>query len=245
MARTKHTARKTGPDPRQLPKKVYKGPGKSKLQKPTTPRRKFTQGVMALREIRKAVKALDNAIPRLPFQRLCRSICDKYKIDMKWQRTALECIQEAAEDFLIEFFQDAYICAAHAHRVTLMDKDLIVLRRLRYRFSKILEPVPYSDMKTFNILNIPPYRKPKKEDEVKIEDVTHERDTRTHEKAERQAEINEEREREQEQKAKEEEDHIYLEELESELPGLLSKINPKGFLSVHFYRMILEEGKIM
>ena len=132
-----------------------------------------------LREIRKAIKALDLTIPRLPFQRLCREICDERKIGLRWRREALDCLQEAAEDFLTEFFQDSYICAAHAKRVTLMDKDFVTLRRLRYRFRNLLEPLPIRDEKTWNILNIPPYRKPKPDEgEIKIEDVTHERDTR-------------------------------------------------------------------
>ena len=52
-----------------------------------------------------------------------------------------------------------------------MDKDIIILRRIRYRFSKILEPVPLKDMKTFKILSIPPARK-NKQDKIKIEEVT-------------------------------------------------------------------------
>ena len=170
MARTKQTAKKIGLA--KAPKKVFKGSGKSlPLPKKITVRR-FSQGVRCLREIRKAMKALTLAIPKLPFQRLCREICDERKIGVRWQRVALECLQEATEDFLIEFFQDAYICAAHAKRVTLMDKDFVVLRRLRFRYSKLFDPLPIRDEKTYNILNIPPYRKPKPSEEVKIEDVT-------------------------------------------------------------------------
>ena len=188
-----------------------------------------------LREIRKAIKALDLTIPRLPFQRLCREICDERKIGLRWHREALDCLQEAAKDFLIEFFQDSYICAAHGKRVTLMDKDFITLRRLRYRFSSLLEPVPIQDEKTFNILNIPPYKKPKPEEEgIKIEDVTHERDTR---KA-RQAEV----QREQlnaltELEKKEVKEHKTKEKLlavEAELPSMLKSLNPEGFIVCAF-----------
>ena len=150
--------------------KDFKGLKADKPSKPVGVKRKFKQQVRCLREIRKAVKALNLAIPKLPFQRVCRKIAEKFKISMRWTRPALACIQEAAEDFLVEFFQDSYICSAHSHRVTLMDKDMIVLRRLRYRFSKVLEPVPFRDEKTFNILNIPPARKPK-EDDIVIEEV--------------------------------------------------------------------------
>lgn len=60
-----------------------------------------------------------------------------------------------------------------------MEKDFVTLRRLQYRFSKLVYPLPISDKKTFDILNIPPYRKPNLgENNVVIEDVTHERDTR-------------------------------------------------------------------
>ena len=177
MARVKKTYKKKV-DPPSAPKKVYKGSGKSlPLKKPIIVRR-FSQGVRCSREIRKAVKAIDLTIPKLPFQRLYREIFDEWKLGHRLRRVALDCLQEAAEDFLIELFQDAYICAAHAKRITLMEKDFITLRRLRYRFSNLLEPLPITDEKTFNILNIPPYRKPKPEEGIKIVEVTHERDTR-------------------------------------------------------------------
>lgn len=213
--------------------KALPGKGRGKtlpIPKKVTVRR-VSQGVRCLREIRKATKALDLTIPKLPFQRLCRQICDERSIGKRWRRDALDCLHEAAEDFLIEFFQDAYICAAHAKRVTLFDKDFVTLRRLRYRFSKLLEPLPIRDEKTFNILNIPPYRKPKPEDAtIKIEEVTHERDTR----AARQAEI----QKEEATKALRKEQQIEIEqkerdlrlEIEDELPMLLGSINPEGFV---------------
>ena len=57
---------------------------------------------------------------------------------MLWQNNSLAYLQEAVEEFLIEILIDAYILATHGHRVTVMHKDLIVLRRLRYRFIKLL-----------------------------------------------------------------------------------------------------------
>ena len=87
MARTKSTARKTGQDPRAIPQKLYKGQAKAIPLQPlkhVLQRRKFSQGVRTLREIRKAMKALALAIPRLPFHRLCRDICDIFKISARW-----------------------------------------------------------------------------------------------------------------------------------------------------------------
>lgn len=225
MGRTKQTVK-----PKVIP---GKGPGKGKslpIPKKITVRR-FSQSVKCLREIRKAVKALNLAIPRLPFQRLCRQICDDWSIGKRWRRDALECLQEAAEDFLIEFFQDSYICAAHAKRVTLMDKDFVTLRRLRYRFSKLLEPLPFTDEKTFNILNVPPYRKPKPGDVgIKIEEVTHERDTRKARQAELQKEEHSKALRREEEFQTQQREKDLRIVLEDELPPLLSAVNPDGFI---------------
>ncbi|MCO5590538.1 hypothetical protein L7F22_044509 [Adiantum nelumboides] len=80
--------------------------------KPLLTKRKFKQGVTCLREIRKIIKVLHLAVPRLPFQRQCRQVAEEYKIDMRWTITTLASIQEASEYFMIELFQDAYICAA-------------------------------------------------------------------------------------------------------------------------------------
>ncbi|MCO5555289.1 hypothetical protein L7F22_008834 [Adiantum nelumboides] len=89
--------------------------------KPLTIKRKFKQGVRCLMEIKNATEALHLALPKLPFQRLYTQVAKEYKIDMRRERTTRACIQEAYEAFIVELFQDAYSCATHAHRVTLMD----------------------------------------------------------------------------------------------------------------------------
>jgi len=47
------------------------------------------------------------------------------------QSTALLAIQEAAEAYLVNLFEDANLCAIHADRVTLMAKDIQLARRIR------------------------------------------------------------------------------------------------------------------
>ena len=89
MARTKQTT-----------KKVYKEKSKNLPWPKKFTIRRFSQGVRCLRGIRKIVKELNLTIPKLPFQRLCRQICDKRSIGMRWRRDALDCLQEA-EDYLI------------------------------------------------------------------------------------------------------------------------------------------------
>lgn len=48
----------------------------------------------------------------------------------RWTPEALIALQEAAEDFLVNLFGDAMLCAIHAKRVTLMKKDFELARRL-------------------------------------------------------------------------------------------------------------------
>src|SRR5579859_6974369 len=61
---------------------------------------------------------------------------------LRWQSTALQAIQEAAEAYLVHLFEDTYVhvqytqrrnlCAIHAKRVTIMQRDMHLARRLRY-----------------------------------------------------------------------------------------------------------------
>ncbi|EJF55494.1 hypothetical protein DICSQDRAFT_73735, partial [Dichomitus squalens LYAD-421 SS1] len=51
--------------------------------------------------------------------------------DLRWQREAMDAVQEAAEVFLIELLEDAQICALHARRVTVRVADIQLARRLR------------------------------------------------------------------------------------------------------------------
>ena len=73
-------------------------------------------------------------IPRLPFVRLIRDILLRMYPGgegIRWQRAALECIQEAAEAYLVSFLSDANLAAIHSRRVTLMPRDMHLIQRLR------------------------------------------------------------------------------------------------------------------
>lgn len=49
----------------------------------------------------------------------------------RWQSQAIQALQEAAEAFLVHLFEDTNLCALHAKRVTIMQKDIQLARRLR------------------------------------------------------------------------------------------------------------------
>jgi histone H3-like centromeric protein A len=51
--------------------------------------------------------------------------------DFRWQSQAIQALQEAAEAYMIHLFEDAQLCAVHAKRVTIMQKDIQLARRIR------------------------------------------------------------------------------------------------------------------
>eukprot|EP01083_Nonionella_stella_P083518 230998_1 len=97
-------------------------PAKKKRTKP---------GITALREIRKYQASVDKLIPKLPFSRLVKEICVKYKRDLRWQSVAIEALHYAAEAHIVTIFEDAYLCTIHAKRVTLFPRDVQLARRIR------------------------------------------------------------------------------------------------------------------
>lgn len=50
---------------------------------------------------------------------------------LRWQSTAILALQEAAEAFMVHLFEDTNLLAIHAKRVTIMQKDLQLARRIR------------------------------------------------------------------------------------------------------------------
>ena len=132
MARTKQTARKStgGKAPRQhLAQKVARksAPGTGGVKKP----HRYRPGTVAIREIRRYQKSTDLLIRKLPFQRLVREIAQEFRTDIRFTTTALLSLQEASEAYLVGLFEDTNLCAIHAKRVTIMQKDIQLARRIR------------------------------------------------------------------------------------------------------------------
>ena len=92
---------------------------------------RFRPGTVALREIRRFQRTTELLIKKMPFQRLVRGIASRIKTDLRFQSSALGALQEAAEAYLVELFEDTNLAAIHAKRVTIMPKDMQLARRIR------------------------------------------------------------------------------------------------------------------
>jgi histone H3 len=99
-------------------------------KKPRRPTR-FRPGTVALREIRHYQRTVGLLLSMLPFQRLVREIAQDYKTDLRFRSQAVLALQEAAEAYLVELFEDTNLCALHAKRITIMPKDMQLARRIR------------------------------------------------------------------------------------------------------------------
>ncbi len=99
-----------------------------------------------MREIKYYQKTSRLLIQKLPFQRLVRDIVESlHGSEMRVQSMALYAMQEAAEAYLVGMFEDCNLCALHANRITIMQKDMLLARRLRgdrFKDNRFSENIP-------------------------------------------------------------------------------------------------------
>lgn len=123
----------------------------------TRPSHKFRPGTVALREIRKYQKSYGLLIPRLPFNKLVRTVAKKEfnilvggtrekgdaipvgkngeesdtQLSVQFQASALESLQEVTEHYVTKLLENANLNAIHATRVTVQPKDIKLAQRIR------------------------------------------------------------------------------------------------------------------
>ncbi|KAJ3532918.1 hypothetical protein NM208_g8217 [Fusarium decemcellulare] len=101
---------------------------------PVRAKRRYRPGTVALREIRHYQSNTKLLLRKLPFARLVREIALTVRPrgeGMRWQSQAIMALQEAAEAYMVHLFEDTNLCAIHAKRVTIMQKDIQLARRIR------------------------------------------------------------------------------------------------------------------
>lgn len=106
-------------------------------------KRRWKPGTVALREIRKYQKSTALLLPKAPFRRLVREVCEyvfptpvvlkpshNYPVTYRWTDEALLALQEAAEACIVGLFEDAVLLCIHRKAVTVMPKDWALAKRL-------------------------------------------------------------------------------------------------------------------
>lgn len=106
-------------------------PARPKGKADTIGKIRFRPGALALKEIRKYQGSTDLLLPRASFQRIVKEIAQATLADIRFQSTAIIALQIATEAYAVGLFEDTNLCAIHAHRVTIMPKDMRLARRIR------------------------------------------------------------------------------------------------------------------
>ncbi|KAJ7818671.1 histone-fold-containing protein [Mycena olivaceomarginata] len=106
MARVKETARKTTGG--KAPRKQFPA---------MTARMHGADAVNKLHRFHPSEASTELLIKKVPFQRLVREIAQNYKVDIRFQSTAVLALQEAAEAYLVSLLEDANHVAAHGKRI--------------------------------------------------------------------------------------------------------------------------------
>ena len=87
-----------------------------------------------MREIHRYQQSTESLIRRTPFNKLIKEISQEYRIypdgpgtpsvQVCFQSTALAALQEAAENFWLDYLRMSNLLAVHAKRVTVMPCDI-------------------------------------------------------------------------------------------------------------------------
>lgn len=151
MARTKQTARKStgGKAPRHVisskaARKLTPGELGSGTVPGTVMRKthRFRPGTVALREIRRYQKSTELLIRKLPFQRLVREIAQEFKMELRFQSTAIAALQEASEAYLVSLFEDTN-CWQRACALANLSKALTRARTHSHSLAPHTQCVPF------------------------------------------------------------------------------------------------------
>jgi histone H3 len=57
-------------------------------------------------------------------------VAQEHRTDLRFQSTAILALQEASKAYLVGLYEDTNLCAIHAKCVTIMPKDMMLVRRI-------------------------------------------------------------------------------------------------------------------
>ena len=92
--------------------------------------KRYKPGQLALKEIKYYKKNPGFIIPISAIRRLCLEIGYNCKEGISFQLHAYRALQEAAEWYLVRVFEPTNMLAAHARRITINTRDIILARKV-------------------------------------------------------------------------------------------------------------------
>ncbi|KAI6905294.1 hypothetical protein KC318_g6070 [Hortaea werneckii] len=128
-AKSKRPAVKFGPVTLPAPRKKLNAATRQvqRANASTTNNRRKQQyklGTVALKESRRNQKSTDNVIPNRPFQRLVDEVTVGLKNEIRFQASAMDTLQEAAEAYMVHIFECTKLAARHTKRDKIKKEDM-------------------------------------------------------------------------------------------------------------------------
>ena len=117
------------------------------------PKRRNKPGMKALREITEQQRSVKTLIPKASIARLCREIVQDtttFNDTLRMTPGSLAALQEAAEKFLVDKFEESNLFAIHAKRVTVMVPDLELTKLVNNRYTALQLPTKRDGMTTMD-----------------------------------------------------------------------------------------------
>lgn len=105
---------------------------KKRARKNLAPKQRLT----AIEEIRHFQKTTRLLIPRAAFHRVVREIVQDIGSEHLIQKQAFEALQESAEMYVVQMFEDARLLTEHRRCVTVDAKDLKLVQKIKTHDSR-------------------------------------------------------------------------------------------------------------
>ncbi len=99
-------------------------------------KQRLRPGERVIKDMRRLQATTNRLMTRTPFDRLCRSIAQNYKNDVRFQADAIDGLQEYAEMQMIRMMRNAKAVAEHSDRVTVQGRDLAFAEKIRNKHKK-------------------------------------------------------------------------------------------------------------
>jgi histone H3 len=107
-----------------------------KLQGGVKKQHRYRAGTVALREIRRYQKSTERLIPKAPMKRLVSELMADFKVK-RVEGAARGALGEACEYYTVGLFEDSNLCAIHAGRVGIKEKDMQLAMKLSGRPKRV------------------------------------------------------------------------------------------------------------
>ena len=84
-----------------------------------------------IKEIMNLQNSTNLLISKAPFEKIVKEISQEINPEIRFQKSAVEALHEAAEAYTIGVIEDGNLCSIHAKRKTLMKKDVNLATTIR------------------------------------------------------------------------------------------------------------------